>query len=234
MFIGKFLILLTLIIGYFWLKSWYFSLQPEKRKKAIWNIAIGALVAIMLFAFLTGRMHWAGLAFALVLGLAKFLVNNAIRFAPAFFSVARKHNFSTPEFRTPYLNVKLSMGNTVSLEGSVISGPHAGKKLNELSAEEIVELANFYKEKCKRSYYLILVLLQKSGNNQQHRQQGVEDSSSLSREEAIQILGLADNFNAEDVKLAHRRLMQKLHPDKGGNAWLASRINLAKDVLTPK
>ena len=231
---GKLLILAAAVFGYFWLKSWYFNLKKEDRKKATWNLAVGALIAVMLFAFLTGRMHWAGLAFALVLGATKFLVSNAIRFAPMFMSVARKHNFSTPEIHTRYLNVKLHLGQKVVLEGNVIDGPHAGKNLNQLKNDELLELANFYKDKCKRSYYLILVLLQNAGNQHQYQHQSVEDTSSISRNEAIQILGLDANFSDEDVKLAHRRLIQKLHPDKGGNAWLASRINLAKDTLLHK
>lgn len=229
--LGKFLILAIVVLGYFWLKSWYFNLPKEERKKALWNVAIVALIAIMILAVATGRMHWAGLAFAFVLGLMKLIVQNAIRFAPFIFSVARKQNFSTPEFRTPYINAKLHFGQNVNIEGSVIDGLHAGKNLHDLTNEELIELASFYKEKCKRSYYLIMVLLQKSGTQQQQK---FVDTSTLTQEEAVQILGLPENFTDEDIKLAHRKLMQKLHPDKGGNAWLASRVNLAKDILLKK
>ena len=230
--LGKILLLVAAILGYFWLKSWYLSLPKEERKKAMWNIAVVGLVVIMVLAVATGRMHWAGLAFAFVLGILKLVAQNAIRFAPLLFSLARKQNFSTPEFRTPYINAKLQFGKQVTVEGSVIDGPHKGKNLQDLTNDELVELANFYKEKCKRSYYLVMVLLQKAGSQQQ--QQQFVDNSTLTREEAVQILGLPENFTEEDIKLAHRKLMQKLHPDKGGNAWLASRVNLAKDILLKK
>lgn len=49
--------------------------------------------------------------------------------------------------------------------------------------------------------------------------------------EAYAVLGLAPGANAEAVRAAHRALMKKMHPDHGGSAHLAARINEAKDVL---
>jgi len=57
------------------------------------------------------------------------------------------------------------------------------------------------------------------------------DSSNLDRAEALQILGLADSASRDDIINAHRRLIQRMHPDRGGSDYLAARINLAKDVL---
>jgi DnaJ homolog subfamily C member 19 len=56
-------------------------------------------------------------------------------------------------------------------------------------------------------------------------------SGTMTREEAYQVLGVHPGASEDDIRAAHRRLMQGAHPDRGGSDWLASRINQARDVL---
>ena len=49
--------------------------------------------------------------------------------------------------------------------------------------------------------------------------------------EALQILGLEAGASREEIITAHRRLIAKVHPDRGGSAALAQRINTARKVL---
>lgn len=55
--------------------------------------------------------------------------------------------------------------------------------------------------------------------------------SPMSRAEALQILGLEESANRNQIIEAHRRLMQKLHPDRGGSDYLAAQINRARQFL---
>ncbi len=53
----------------------------------------------------------------------------------------------------------------------------------------------------------------------------------LERAEAYKVLGLPPGASREAIKAAHRRLMQRVHPDHGGSDALAARVNKAKDLL---
>ena len=49
--------------------------------------------------------------------------------------------------------------------------------------------------------------------------------------DARALLGVRPDASLDDIRDAHRRLIAKVHPDSGGSAELATRVNLARDML---
>jgi len=66
---------------------------------------------------------------------------------------------------------------------------------------------------------------------QSHRYGRTPSVGTMTVAEAWDVLGLAQGASADDVREAHKRLIKQSHPDQGGSDYLASKVNLAKDVL---
>ena len=52
-----------------------------------------------------------------------------------------------------------------------------------------------------------------------------------SKDEAYKILGLDFDATKDDIISAHKELIRKNHPDKGGSDYLSSKVNEARDIL---
>lgn len=136
---------------------------------------------------------------------------------------------------TRYLDMELDHA-TGELDGEVIAGRFKTRRLSELDPEELLELHN----ECRSDAQSVAVLESYLDRiypdwRRQHASSGQRtaspSSATLSRDEAYDILGLQPGATREDIIAAHRRLMQKLHPDHGGSDYLASRVNAAKRLL---
>jgi DnaJ family protein C protein 19 len=49
--------------------------------------------------------------------------------------------------------------------------------------------------------------------------------------DARALLGLGPQASLAEIREAHRRLIAKVHPDRGGSADLANQVNVARDTL---
>lgn len=54
---------------------------------------------------------------------------------------------------------------------------------------------------------------------------------AISVADARALLGVDENASLAEIRDAHRRLISKVHPDAGGSADLANRVNVARDTL---
>ncbi|RUV74386.1 MAG: molecular chaperone DnaJ [Mesorhizobium sp.] len=139
--------------------------------------------------------------------------------------------------RTAALEMELDH-DTGNLEGLVLAGRHEGKMLGTMS---LAELQQLYRELPGDPESRQLLETYLDGRFPIWRKDAEADggdglgvspgSGAMTKEEAYKILGLEAGAAAADVRKAHRRLMQRLHPDIGGTSFLAARINEAKDVL---
>ena len=59
----------------------------------------------------------------------------------------------------------------------------------------------------------------------------IATAAPMQFEEALSVLGLGPEATEAAIRAAHRRLMQRVHPDLGGSNYLATKINQAKEVL---
>jgi DnaJ homolog subfamily C member 19 len=59
----------------------------------------------------------------------------------------------------------------------------------------------------------------------------LSNGSGMSRYDAARLLEVEPDADVETILAAHRRLIAKVHPDAGGSAELAARVNQARDIL---
>jgi hypothetical protein len=74
--------------------------------------------------------------------------------------------------------------------------------------------------------------LSRARHQQSSRPRSKNSPNLMDSQQARGVLGMEDGpITAEAVIAAHRRLMQRVHPDKGGSQVLAQQLNEAKRVL---
>jgi hypothetical protein len=70
-----------------------------------------------------------------------------------------------------------------------------------------------------------------NGNSRGNGHDKEAAAGAMSEKEALEILGLEHGAQDDDIQEAHRRLVQMVHPDRGGSHYLTVKINQAKNVL---
>lgn len=233
--------LIVLIIG-LWLGIRWLVRQPRQVQ---WKWMAGLAVIVLLGLAATGRLHWI---FALVAAVVPFIrrMLGLISYLPMLKGLLHRFRDPPPDFsfnrqasmETRFLKVELDPASG-QLCGEIKQGSHQGRKLEDLSQPELTALLREYSRQDPQSAQLLAAYLQRSGHTgwQEHygqdhaRRNRAGDRSTMSRQEAYAILGLDEGASENEVIEAHRRLIQKLHPDRGGNDYLSAKINQAKARL---
>lgn len=220
-------------------------------------VALGVLILAAL-VFVLVRTDAARLAHALRIvgpvlvglgGLVLLFLGRAalggalLSLAAGWWAAAGRRKRATPSpgrtsaVRTAALEMELDH-DTGSLDGVVLAGRHQGRRLGELELPDLLALLAEVGQDGESRQLLETYLdgrfpvwrhdAQADGGDREARP---PRTGAMTKQEAYQILGLEAGAGAADIRKAHRRLMQRLHPDLGGSSFLAARINEAKDVL---
>lgn len=233
---------LSLVVGLALIGRWLLDTEPKVILKVARWIGLGALGVLGLFVLFRGRLDW-------LLGAATVLLPFVIRWGSvlrAIRNAAKTARGPTPGqstgVRTRFLAMSLDH-DTGQLDGEVLEGHLAGRRLSELTAAE----RRAFREEVREDPASLQVLdawLERAGEamgaeegpgtghaGQSDGAAGAAGEGTMTRARAFEILGLSENATEEEIRESHRRLMMANHPDRGGSSWLAAQINLAKDVL---
>ena len=215
------------------------SMPPHKQRSGYIKFLLGLMIALVVVLTLTGRMHWVGAAITGAFVFLRQILPWIIRALP-FLNKLREQNTQSGEssIQTNHLSATLDHGSG-HIDGEIIEGPHKGWLLSELSIMQLEDLLTHYQTEDEESAELLEAYIdqrrqQADQNTEQQRTANRAASDQSARAEALAILGLDEGSTEEEVVAAHRSLIQKLHPDRGGNDFLAAKINQAKDILLKK
>jgi len=246
--------LIIFLLAYRW-----FINQPSKDiSRKLKRIGLYGIAAGLIFMALTGRLP---LLFAVFAGLIPFaqrafalfrnyhLFKNLGNQFPnlkgmgglgGFGGLNQQSNHSPGQnsrIETQFLRMSLDH-ETGTLSGIVLDGQFKGRRLDELNLNTLLEALTEFHAEDEESATLLETYMDRRFDQDwrthvhaQGTAHGAEKNSEMSHQEAYQILGIQPNASTDEIRDAHRRLMQKMHPDRGGSTYLASKINKAKDTL---
>jgi hypothetical protein len=206
-----------------------FANAPVARVKQFGAVMLGAIGAvILLLGLFTARGQQAIFALAFFLPL---LLQWARRWRTS-------KRFGGPAPQTGAANSVESAFLTMTLDhdsgrmtGSVKAGQFAGRDLATLTLQELLSLLDECQIADADSVALLEAWLDRAHPDWRTEPAAAPRSAAMTREEALDILGLNEGADEDAIRAAHRRLMRSAHPDQGGSAWLAARINAARDFL---
>jgi hypothetical protein len=200
------------------------------------RLAVAAgITLLLLVATVRGGAAVAAPLLALLAPLLLRWIN-----APALPSSATSPSSGQSTVATRFLDMTLDHA-TGAMSGRIRDGRFVGRSLPELDARELQDLWR----DCQIDPQSVAVLeayLDRHGDPDWRERWRAADSESsaksssgagaqMDRREAYQVLGLQPGASREEIRAAHRRLIQRVHPDHGGSSYLAARINQARDVL---
>jgi hypothetical protein len=232
---------------------WFARVPPARAARAIlWGFAIAVGLAILI-ALHNGLLAalWMGVVTVFSLlnraagsRLAWFLLN-AVPFLPFLRRHFGGRGGAAPgagqssDVETAWLRMSLDH-DSGTMDGLVLQGRFRGRRLGELAAPDLLELLAELRVADADSAALLegyLDAVHAGWRQAQGAGEGAGGGASaggaeaMTREEAYRVLGLEPGAGPDEVRAAYRELMKRVHPDQGGSAYLAAKLNQAKALL---
>jgi hypothetical protein len=218
--------------------------DPVQRKKLVQKTVIGVLIVTLLLLVVTGRIHWIGAVFAGLLATLRQIGPYIIRYFPVVTQLYRGYNKSAQAPGSSTVTSKIIEmtldHNTGKLTGKILAGQFKGKPLDELGHIDLMNLYDYCKSNDQDSARLLeSYLAERFGDNQKYDSYAGNDiidpgTDKMGLSEALQVLGLDGEPTPDDITRAYRKVMQQLHPDRGGNQYFAAKANAARETLLKK
>ncbi len=220
-----------------WLLRLFASAPVETIRKAlVWGAATLAVVlgAGLLFSGRGMQAIWAAGLFAPAIWRWWKARGFSGRFWPGGGAAAGTAGQETA-VETAWLAMRLDHASG-EMSGRVRQGRFAGQELAELDLPELLALLAECRTQDTESLPLLEAWLDRARPDWRTAEAGPDPAqptpaTGMDRAEALAVLGLAESATREEIRAAHRRLMQAAHPDHGGSDWLAARVNQARDYL---
>jgi len=196
------------------------------------------LVGLLVVMVLTGRLNWLIAAIGALLPLIPRMIRFFMGVWPTvmpYFQRYQQNRQSNMQARFVRLQIDMLTGE---LQGEVLEGSFAGQKLQAMSREQLLLLLEQCKQHDSESAALLVAYLNREHSGwakaESSEYESAATDSAMSAQQAREILGVLDSATKKDIIKAHKRLMQKMHPDRGGSDYLAQQINKARDTLLAK
>jgi hypothetical protein len=197
------------------------------------QLRIGAGVVVLTGAFLLVLRGAVGYAMSLAALGSWLLWGTGLPWGGM--GSAQKSEGQSSRVATDYLEVELEH-DTGAIRGRVRKGLFAGRDLESLTPAEMAHLWQDCRFADPQSAQILEAYLDRAHPTWREdlaRAEGLDagPGGSMSRAQALDVLGLEEGASEDDIRRAHRELMMKMHPDRGGSTFLAAKINEAKEVL---
>ncbi len=238
---------LLVVAAIIFVLRWFARTPAPQVARVLRRAGIGAGILLLIYMAASGRLHWLYALIAsavplvyrlsVLLGLVP-LIQRLLSLKQTWKSAAGPSGGQSSAVQTRYLRMSLDH-DTGAMDGEVLEGRFAGRRLNQMRLDELLLLLDECEAHDEQSAAVLRAYLDRvHGDRWQDQRDETTakqtDGSRMTRAEAYEILGLAPGAAAEEIIAAHRRLMQKLHPDRGGSTYLAAKLNQAKDLLLEK